>query len=127
MKPAEARLAQAKYEAEQARKRLAATTGTLQHRLHPSTLASNAWDGVREKSGELAEDAIHAVADRPVKVSGIVAAVALFLAREPILSAIRSWWRSDDEYLVTTRIDTTDENYDITAPAVTASMEGVNA
>lgn len=128
MKSADARLAQAKYEAEQARRLLASTAGELQHRLHPSTIAHNAWDGVRERSGEIAEDAIHAVKERPVKASGVVAAVALFLAREPILSAIRAWWhRDEDQDLVTTTIDTKDESYDLTAPAMRASIEGVNA
>ena len=82
-----ARLEQAKIESERARKRVASTLGALQHRLRPATLANQAWSGVREKGSELADDAVQAVKERPIASSGLLAAFALFLAREPILSA----------------------------------------
>ncbi len=81
-------LVQAKRKAERARRRLAATLAELQQRLRPAALASNAWEGVKDKSGELADDAVQAVKDRPVAVSAALAAFALFLARAPIKSAV---------------------------------------
>lgn len=126
----EARLTQAKVEAEQARKRLIATAETLQFRLKPANLASNAWEGMRDKSGELAEDAIQAVKERPVKASGVAAGIALFLARDSIWSAISSLWhryRPADEDGVNADLDRHDENYDLTAPAVNwPTKEGVS-
>lgn len=125
----EARLAQAKFEAEQARKRLVATAEALQVRLKPANLANNAWEGVREKSGELAEDAIQAVKERPVKASSVAAGIALFLARDSIWSAVSSLWnrRKPAEDEVTADLDSHDENYDLTAPAVNwSTKEGVN-
>jgi hypothetical protein len=78
----------ARQEAERARRRLAATAAELQQRLKPGTLASHAWAGVKDKSGDLAEDAVEAVKARPVAVSAALAAFALFLARAPIKTAV---------------------------------------
>lgn len=102
MNAPEARLAQAKYEAERARKRLVSTAGELQCRMRPATLMGHAWDGVRDKSGELAEGAMQAVKDRPVKASGVAAAVALFLARHTIWSAVSGLWNHSENDEVTT-------------------------
>jgi hypothetical protein len=90
-------LTRAKSEAEQARRRLAATLAELQARLKPATLASNAWEGVKDRSGELADDAVQAVKGRPVAVSAALAAFTLFLARAPIKSAIAGFFSDDDE------------------------------
>ena len=78
----------AKREAEAARRRLAGTAAELQERLRPATLASHAWAGVKDKSGEMAEDAVEAVKARPIAVSAALAAFTLFLARAPIKSAV---------------------------------------
>jgi hypothetical protein len=90
-------LTRAKSEAEQARRRLAATLAELQARLKPGTLASNAWEGVKDKSGELADDAVQAVKGRPVAVSAALAAFTLFLARAPIKAAITGFFSEEDE------------------------------
>ena len=87
----------ARREAEAARRRLAATMSELQQRLKPATLATNAWEGVKDKSGELADDAVQAVKARPVAVSAVLAAVTLFLARAPIKSAVAGLLSSDGE------------------------------
>jgi hypothetical protein len=87
----------ARREAEAARRRLTATMSELQQRLKPATLATNAWEGVKDKSGELADDAVQAVKARPVAVSAVLAAVTLFLARAPIKSAVTSLFSDDDE------------------------------
>lgn len=74
----------ARIEAERARARLMDSAQDLQARLKPRTLAQNAWEGAKVKGADLAEDAVDAVRKRPIAVTGIVAAIALFLAREPL-------------------------------------------
>ena len=121
-------LAMAKQQAERARRRLAATAAELQQRLKPGTIASNAWAGVRDKSGEIADEAVEAVKARPVPVAAALTMFTLFLARAPIKSAI-SWFFSgrEDEDLVTVRLDEGDENYDLTAPIAARTSEGASA
>jgi hypothetical protein len=72
----------------EARRRLIGTAGELQQRLKPKALAGNAWEGVKDKGGMLADDAMQAVKGRPVAVSAVLAAFTLFLARAPIKSAV---------------------------------------
>ena len=78
-------VAAARLEAERARARLMETARELQERLSPATLAQNAWEGAKSKGADLAEDAVDAVRRRPAIASGVVAAIALFLAREPLI------------------------------------------
>ena len=107
----------ARREADAARDRLLATAAELQERLRPGTIASNAWEGVKDRSGELADDAVEAVRDRPVAAASVLAALTLFLARRPIRSAVsRLFSKEADEALVTTRLDTGGDQYDLTAP-----------
>jgi hypothetical protein len=87
----------AKREAELARRRLAASAAELQQRLKPGTLAGHAWAGVKDKSGEIAEDAVEAVKSRPIAVSAVLAAFTLFLARAPIKSAVGRLLEGDEE------------------------------
>lgn len=75
----------ARADAEQAQGRLVATLHELQQRLAPKTLAREAWDGAKSKGADLTEDAVDAVRRRPVAAGGVVAALALFLAREPLM------------------------------------------
>lgn len=75
----------ARIEAERARARLMATAQELQDRLSPKTIAKGAWEGAKNKGADLAEDAVDAVRSRPVAATGVVAAITLFLAREPLL------------------------------------------
>lgn len=82
-----AQLTRARYQAVQARRRFASTAMALQQRLKPGALAEDAWDGVRDKGSALADDAIQAVKDRPVATAGVLAGIAMFLARAPLKSA----------------------------------------
>jgi hypothetical protein len=117
-----AEIVRAKQETELARRQLAATVAELQQRLKPTTIAGNAWEGVKEKSGEIAEEAVEAVKARPVAVSAALAVFTLFLARQPIRSGLsRLFAGTPDEDLVTTRLDGGDENYDLTAPVAERS------
>jgi hypothetical protein len=89
-----ANLAFARRNAEEARTKLWATfeeiidyAQDLQRRLEPSHLARDAWEAAKSKGADMAEDAVDAVRSRPVAATGIVAALALFLAREPLIDA----------------------------------------
>ena len=75
----------ARQEVERARARLMSTAHELQERLSPTTLAKGAWQGAKEKGADLAEDAVDAVKARPLAATGIVAAITMFLAREPLI------------------------------------------
>lgn len=81
------KVAEARAEAERAKAALVETARELQQRLAPKTLASEAWEKAKNKGADLAEDAVDAVKRRPVAAGGIVAALTMFLAREPIKDA----------------------------------------
>jgi hypothetical protein len=123
-------LEQAAMEAGRAKKRLASSLGALQYRLKPATLMNKAWDGVRGKSGEVADTTLQAVKDRPLTVSGVIAAFVIFLARNPLwrlISGLFSPRREEDETIVRANLEH-DESYDLTAPTVDRSrLEGVSA
>jgi len=75
----------ARAEAERRRSRVMATAHELQGRLSPGTLARGAWQGAKEKGADLAEDAVDVVRTRPLAATGVVAAITMFLAREPLM------------------------------------------
>lgn len=75
----------ARIEAERARARLMGTAQDLQTRLSPKLLAQNAWEGAKVKGADFAEDAVDAVKKRPLAATGVVAAIAMYLAREPLM------------------------------------------
>jgi hypothetical protein len=81
------KIAAARIEVERTRAALLDTAKELQQRLQPRTLASEAWEVAKNKGADLAEDAVDAVKKRPVAVGGVVAALTMFLAREPIKDA----------------------------------------
>ena len=82
-----AKVVAAQIEVERARAALMETARELQQRLQPKTLANEAWEKAKVKGADLAEDAVDAVKSRPVAVGGVVAALTMFLAREPIKDA----------------------------------------
>jgi hypothetical protein len=53
--------------------------------LTPGHLAHGAWEATKSKTVDVAEDAVDAVRKRPVMASSAVAALALFIAREPLM------------------------------------------
>jgi len=67
------KIAAARIEVERTRAALLDTARELQQRLQPKTLASEAWENVKNKGADLAEDAVDAVAKRPVAVGSVVA------------------------------------------------------
>jgi hypothetical protein len=78
-------IAAARLEVERTRMRLIGTAHQLQDRLSPKVLAKDAWQGAKEKGADLAEDAVDAVRSRPLAATGVVAAITMFLAREPLM------------------------------------------
>lgn len=78
-------VAAARIEVERSRGRLMATAQELQERMSPKVLARDAWEGAKDKGANLAEDAVDAVRARPVAAGGVVAALTMFLAREPLM------------------------------------------
>ena len=87
-----AKVAEARRKAEQARARFWGTfdeildyAQRLQDKLAPSHLARDAWEAAKSKGADVAEDAVDAVRKRPVAASSAVAALALFIAREPLM------------------------------------------
>jgi hypothetical protein len=78
-------IATARAEVDRRRARVMATAHELQERLSPKTLAKGAWQGAKEKGADLAEDAVDAVKARPLAATGVVAAITMFLAREPLI------------------------------------------
>ena len=78
-------IAAARQEVERSRARVMATAHELQDRLSPKALARNTWQGAKEKGADLAEDAVDAVKARPLAATGVVAAITMFLAREPLV------------------------------------------
>lgn len=81
-------IAAARIEVERSRGRLMERAQQLQERISPGTLAKGAWQGAKEKGADLAEDAVDAVRARPLAATGVVAAIALFLAREPLMDLV---------------------------------------
>jgi len=75
----------AKDEVQRSRARVMATAQELQERLSPKVLAKGAWEGAKDKGADLAEDAVDAVRARPLATGGVVAALTMFLAREPLI------------------------------------------
>ena len=121
---------QAKREVGAARRRLESTLGALQLRLRPGNLAGEAWDGVKDKSADLADGALSAVRKRPAAVSVALGAFALFLAREPLKRAVTRMVSGDEEEAedgrIVTRIETEDSRFTASAPIADASLtEGV--
>lgn len=124
-----AEILQARRRAELARRSALQTATELQQRLKPSTIASNAWEGVTDKAADVADGAVEAVKARPVAASAAVGALTLFLARQPLRSAVHWLFaKKPDENLVTTRLANTDGQFDLTAPiAERKETEGVSA
>jgi len=75
----------ARAEVDRSRARVMASAQELQDRLSPKVLAKDAWQGAKEKGADLAEDAVDAVRARPLAATGVVAALTMFLAREPLI------------------------------------------
>ena len=84
----DAKIEAARAEVERTRAALIETVRTLQQRFEPHKVISDAWEKAKGKGADLAEDAVDAVKRRPVATGGVVAALLMFLAREPIRDGV---------------------------------------
>ena len=118
---------QAKRNVGMAKRRLDSTLVAVQQRLRPGNLAGEAWDGVKDRSADLADGAMQAVKKRPAVASAMVGALALFIAREPIKRAVTRLVSSNEAEngRVVTRIDTDNSRFKASAPIVDASVRNV--
>lgn len=82
MSDAKVKLAEARVAA--AKARLGATAGELQRRIKPDGLMRVAVESVREKSAEIAEDAVAAARSRPTAAASAAAGVAALALRKPL-------------------------------------------
>jgi hypothetical protein len=57
----------------------------LKNQLTPSHIIGDAWDAAKSKGADLAEDAVDAVRARPLATTGVIAAITMFLVREPLI------------------------------------------
>jgi len=111
---------QARERAMAARARLADTMSEVQDRLHPRALLNEAWQEVRERGQEFAEEAVNIARTKPMAVSAIVAAAIALFAREPICQALAS--------LFGRRRETADGGTELTSQAAPpSSAEGETA
>lgn len=94
-----------------------ATAQELQERLSPKTLAKGAWQGAKEKGADLAENTVDAVKSRPLAATGIVAAITMFLAREPLMDLAGKLAGSVSEKRKTRRTRKSKANQDDTETA----------
>ena len=53
--------------------------------VEPHRLMEEAWEKAKDKGADLAENAVDAVKARPLAATGVVTAIAMFLAREPLM------------------------------------------
>jgi Protein of unknown function (DUF3618) len=75
----------ARADVDRSRSRLMVTAHELQERISPKTLARNTWQGAKEKGADFAENTVDAVRARPLATTGVIAAITMFLAREPLI------------------------------------------
>lgn len=84
-----AEVALAEARAREARARLFATLGELQHRLTATALAEDAVEIAGESAVAVARSAAEAVRSRPLVIAGVLGALGLVAARGPIARALK--------------------------------------
>ncbi|HEX6218957.1 MAG TPA: hypothetical protein VFZ35_06750 [Sphingomicrobium sp.] len=87
-----AKVTEARLEADRARARLLESFKALEtpllelkEQLTPRRIMGEFFEGAKSKGADLAEEAVDAVRARPIAATGVVTAIALFLAREPLI------------------------------------------
>jgi ElaB/YqjD/DUF883 family membrane-anchored ribosome-binding protein len=79
------RIKSAEFEVDRTRARLLATLNEVSRQFEPHRLMEEVWEKAKDKGADLAEDAVDAVRARPFAATGVVAAITMFLAREPLM------------------------------------------
>lgn len=72
-----------------ARARLNDTVEDIRQRIKPDMLLRDVWDGVRDKSTALADEAVSTAKARPGAAAGVAAGVALLAMHRPVGRLVR--------------------------------------
>ncbi len=91
------RIARARGEADEAKAKLMRTVEEAKTRLAPGRLASNAVQSAKDKSIMVADEAVTTVKENPALTAGAATLAALYIARKPLFSAVRGFFRSSAE------------------------------
>ena len=75
----------AEFEAHRTRAKMIATSQEIMQQLQPHRLMQEAWETAKEKSADLAENAVDAVSRRPVAAGAVVAGIIAFLTRDSLM------------------------------------------
>ncbi len=117
----------AKAEAEAAKRQLMATVHEIQYRLKPSTLANEAWSGVKDTATHRGDQAKEIVRDKPQAAGAVAALLVLLFARKPLMSLLgKAFGHKDDDHLNTHLAPKADPKVDLRAPVV-PEQQGVIA
>lgn len=79
------RVKTAEFEVDRARAKLLASLNEVSRQFEPHQLMQDVWEKAKDKGADLAEEAVDAVRARPLAATGVVAAITMFLAREPLM------------------------------------------
>ena len=97
MSAADIRIAAARGEVAARRAALLATIDEIKTRLAPKAVAHNAWEGAKDKTGEVAESTLAAVKERPLLTASVVAGAGAVLARKPLFALIGRLFEAREE------------------------------
>lgn len=122
----------ARAEAEAAKRQLMGTLHELQHRLKPSTIAHDAWSGVKDSATSRSDQARTMVKEKPQLAGAAAAALVLFFARKPLWSLLSKPFGHDSDDHLTTDLAKADPHVDLKAPVIPKDglmpdKQGVNA
>lgn len=117
----------AKNEAEAAKRQLVSTLHEIQYRLKPSTLANEAWSGVRDTATQRGDQAATLMREKPQAAGAVAALLVLIFARKPLMSLLgKAFGHKDDDHLNTHLAPKADAKVDLRAPVV-PEQQGVIA
>jgi len=85
----DADIEQAKRNAAAAKARMQTTVGALKQRLNPKTIAADAVENVKEKTGAIGERASDVARRRPVATGAAAGLAALIVFRKPVGKLVR--------------------------------------
>ncbi|WP_309611484.1 DUF3618 domain-containing protein [Sphingomonas sp.] len=97
MSAADIRIAAARGEVAARRADLWATIDEIKARLAPKAVAHNAWEGAKDKTGEVAESTLAAVKERPLLTAGVVAGAGALIARKPLFAFVARLFEDREE------------------------------
>ena len=97
MSAADIRIAAARGEIAARRAAFLATIDEIKARLAPKAVAHTAWEGAKDKTGEVAEATLAAVKERPLLTAGVVAGAGAVLARKPLFALVARLFEEREE------------------------------